>query len=130
VSFNVDMLMLQASNKYKTMVQLVLGRHPLRGGKILAFESPIQKLKKQKEKPTKDKKCDKDGKKGKKKGKPHIKKPAWMKNHLLRHIRKIPRQSMARPIGGALSTAAGEVTRSTNVKAGDWKRRQIKIQKP
>jgi len=67
---DIDMLMLQASNKYKTMVQTGSWNAPsLEEEKILALESQIQKLKKQKEKPTQDKKGGKDDKKGEKKGK-------------------------------------------------------------
>jgi len=77
---DVDMLMLQASNKYKTMVQTGTWNAPSpEEEKILALESQIEKLKKQKEKPTQDKKGGKEVKKGKKKGKTCPKKPAWMK---------------------------------------------------
>jgi len=66
---NVNMLMLQASNKYKTMfVNQTWNAPSPEEEKILALESQIQKLKKQKEKPTQDKKGGKEGKKGKKKG--------------------------------------------------------------
>ena len=77
---DVNMLMLQASNKYKTMFENQTWNAPSpEEEKILALESQIQKLKKQKEKPTQDRKGGKDDKKGKKKGKGKPEKPAWMK---------------------------------------------------
>ncbi len=66
---NINMLMLQASNKYKTMFENQTWNAPSpEEEKILALESQIQKLKKQKEKCTQDRKGGKDDKKGKKKG--------------------------------------------------------------
>jgi len=53
---NINMLMLQASNKYKTMFQNQTWNAPSpEEEKILALESQIQKLKKQKKKSTQDK---------------------------------------------------------------------------
>ncbi len=57
--------MLQASNKYKSMVQTDPWNAPSpEEEKTLVLESQIQKLKKQNEKPTKDQKEYEDGKKG------------------------------------------------------------------
>jgi hypothetical protein len=77
---DVDMLMLQASNKYKTMIQTGTWNAPSpEEEKILALETQLERLKKKKETPFKDKKGGRDGKKGgKKKDKQRPGKPAWM----------------------------------------------------
>ena len=78
----VDMLMLQASNKYKTMVQVGTWNAPSpEEEKILALQAQVQKLKSQKEQ-KEPKKQNKDSKGGKKEGKKNkgrnCEKPKWM----------------------------------------------------
>jgi len=78
--------------------------------------------------PTKDEKDGKCDKKGKKKWKPCPEKEAWMKKPPPEAKKNKPKMVNDKTYGGALSTTTGEVTRSTSVKVGDWKRRH-KIQK-
>jgi len=81
---------------------------------------------------TKDKKGEKEGKRvARRRGQNNApRSQSGWKIHLLQHKRTSLIFSMAIPIGGALSTTAGEVIRNTSVKVVDWRRKSKLIQKP
>jgi len=115
----IEMLMLQASNKYKTMVEAKTWNAPSpEDEKIIALEAQLKKMKKP-NKPNKPDKPSKEKGKGKGKERSHPGKPAWMTKPPPAAGKLKTKLCMAKLTGGAPSTRAGEVMKKPNARGMD-----------